>query len=191
MSSDTRENILEATLELMVRQGNVTASMGKIAKEAGVSRQAVYLHFDSRADLLMQFTEWTDATLGIPDRIQKVVAIEDPREQLFAMVGLSIALEPELAELTAVLDHARATDEDLAAAWNGRIAQRRSGHNMVWARAAEAGLLADGWTPERAADVTVALTLPASYRSFVTEGGWSHEEWGTWVMSIVESMLAP
>lgn len=48
-----RENrILNATATLIVRYGYDKTSVNDIAKEAGISKGAVYLHFDSKDDLL-------------------------------------------------------------------------------------------------------------------------------------------
>lgn len=50
---DIREQrILDATAELVVRFGYDKTSVSDIAKAAGISKGAVYLHFDSKDDLL-------------------------------------------------------------------------------------------------------------------------------------------
>ncbi len=165
--------------------------MGRIAKEAGISRQAVYLHFDSRADLLLGLVEMTDRNLDIPREVARIRAIDDRRERVLETVRLSVRLEPQLEEATSVLDVARHSDPDIAAAWKDRMNQRYAGHGEVWDQAAEAGLLVDGWNAERATDVTVGLTLPCAYRAFVRERGWTLEEWEGWVLDIAESMLRP
>jgi AcrR family transcriptional regulator len=47
-----RERILDATIALVERSGFKAVNMMAVAREAGVSRQTVYAHFDSREDLL-------------------------------------------------------------------------------------------------------------------------------------------
>ncbi len=49
---ETRTRILDATVRMLEEQGGRGVRMGDIAKAAGISRQAVYLHFSSRAELL-------------------------------------------------------------------------------------------------------------------------------------------
>ncbi|MBL4878008.1 MAG: helix-turn-helix transcriptional regulator, partial [Hyphomonas sp.] len=49
---ETREKIMRATWKLLEESGGSGVRMSDIAKAAGISRQAVYLHFPTRADLL-------------------------------------------------------------------------------------------------------------------------------------------
>ena len=49
---DTRTAILTAARELFEEQGYHGAALEAVAKRAGVSRQAIYLHFASKAELL-------------------------------------------------------------------------------------------------------------------------------------------
>ena len=71
MSSDTggpttRDRILAAARTLLENRG-FDVGMGEIARQAGISRQAVYLHFQSKADLLRQLTTWVE----VPSRPRK------------------------------------------------------------------------------------------------------------------------
>ena len=47
----TRESLLRAALEVFDRRGVARASLAEIAREAGVTRGALYWHFKSREDL--------------------------------------------------------------------------------------------------------------------------------------------
>src|SRR4029079_1168974 len=49
---ETRTQILEAARALFEELGYYGAGLGAVAKKAGVSRQAIYLHFPSKAELL-------------------------------------------------------------------------------------------------------------------------------------------
>ena len=72
MSSEdlkTRERILIATVEMLEQHGGRGVRMSDIAKAAGISRQAVYLHFASRADLLVAATQYLDEVLEIDRRL--------------------------------------------------------------------------------------------------------------------------
>ena len=56
----TRSKILQATLELLEAGEGGEIRMGDIAKRAGISRQALYLHFATRAELLVETTFYLD-----------------------------------------------------------------------------------------------------------------------------------
>ena len=57
-SQNTRTRILTAALKLL-ETGEKTR-MTDIARAAGISRQALYLHFETRADLLIAVTRHVD-----------------------------------------------------------------------------------------------------------------------------------
>jgi len=55
MASDpprTRERILETALTLFARQGYDATSMREIAEQLGITKAALYYHFDSKADIV-------------------------------------------------------------------------------------------------------------------------------------------
>jgi AcrR family transcriptional regulator len=52
-SSDSRDRVLEPVLRLIRKRGDAKVTMAQIAKAARLSRQAVYLHFADRADLMV------------------------------------------------------------------------------------------------------------------------------------------
>ena len=66
---DTRTRILEATVHMLEEQGGRGVRMGDIARESGVSRQAVYLHFASRTELLNAATKFLDERLEVDRRL--------------------------------------------------------------------------------------------------------------------------
>src|ERR671916_577699 len=52
--AETRIAILDAARALFEEQGYFGAGLEAVAKKAGVSRQAIYLHFASKGDLLTE-----------------------------------------------------------------------------------------------------------------------------------------
>ena len=57
---ETREKIMRATWKLLEKSGGAGVRMSDIAKAAGISRQAVYLHFPTRAELLTSTARYMD-----------------------------------------------------------------------------------------------------------------------------------
>ena len=66
---ETRARILETTVRLLEEHGGRGVRMSDIAKETGISRQAVYLHFASRADLLIAATLYKGDVLDVDGRL--------------------------------------------------------------------------------------------------------------------------
>ena len=49
----TRSNILDSALRLLVERGYHGVGKEEVARDAGVSRQALYQHFKSKSELLV------------------------------------------------------------------------------------------------------------------------------------------
>lgn len=59
-SLETRKNILECAKRLFSKRGYERTSLSDIAKYSGVSRGAIYWHFESKEDLLINLVEYVD-----------------------------------------------------------------------------------------------------------------------------------
>ena len=51
--SDTRQRILDVALDLFTEQGYDGTSLREIAEQLGVTKAALYYHFESKEDILM------------------------------------------------------------------------------------------------------------------------------------------
>ena len=84
--SATRQRILTAVWELMEAQQGKGVRMKDIALRAGISRQAVYLHFPSRAELLIATTRYIDEVKKVEARFEESRTAETGRERLDAFI---------------------------------------------------------------------------------------------------------
>ena len=111
------EAILDAAMEVLAERG-VSVSMDEIARRAGVSKQTVYNHFGSKADLVRIMAERRvheiTAPLGLPG------AKENPEEALagYARILLDAVFQTKGAGLfrTAIL-HAPEMPDVARALW--------------------------------------------------------------------------
>lgn len=53
----TRQRILDAAVEVFVRDGIASATLEQVARQAGVSRGAIYWHFKGKQDLLQSILD--------------------------------------------------------------------------------------------------------------------------------------
>src|SRR5436190_24083257 len=88
MSSPTGRRILEAAWNLIVVRGDAGFTMAHIAKKAKISRQALYLHFADRAQLLDALVRYGDEKRGLTSAIQPFVDAPTAREAIHRMVSL-------------------------------------------------------------------------------------------------------
>ena len=74
--SDTKLRIVDATWKLFNEMSPIAPTLGEVAKEAGVSRQAVYLHFDNRSNLLTETIRILHEKTGSADQLKTAREVE-------------------------------------------------------------------------------------------------------------------
>ncbi len=185
----TRERILAAAHALLVETGDPTTSMAAIGKRAGVSRQAVYLHFESRTELLLALVRWIDESRGLGERLREAGAVADPAARAESIARASARYEAEIREAALALEVARHGDAAAAAAWEDRMSGRRRHWTGVFRELAAAGRLRQEWTPERAGEAYWSLTLPGVYRALVEGCGWSEAAYEEWAVELLRRLF--
>ena len=68
----TRRRILEAARALLEARPGANIAMGEVAARAGVSRQALYLHFADRTNLLLEVSRLADSMARTPARQRRI-----------------------------------------------------------------------------------------------------------------------
>ncbi|WP_297767386.1 TetR/AcrR family transcriptional regulator [uncultured Roseovarius sp.] len=142
MSSEnltTRDRILNAAWTLLESNPGVAARMSDIAKAAGVSRQALYLHFPNRTELFIAVTRHQDAVFGVQNMLAESRAAETGEARLQAFITAWGNYIPRIFGVAKTLLVMSETDTDAAKAWNERMADMREG-----CAAAVAALARDG-----------------------------------------------
>jgi AcrR family transcriptional regulator len=183
-AAETRTRILETAWKLIGERGITELRMADVAAAAGVSRQLVYVYFESWAGLLVAMARHQDARSGMAARVAAAHALP-PRAALDALLRAWCAYVPE------ILPVARALEGVGSAAWDDRMADLRAQFRHAVDRLAAGGELAAGWSPERAADWIWARSHVASWQYLVVERGWSAEEYTErCVRSIVAEIAA-
>ena len=168
----TRERLLRAAWDLVIEQGP-SLRLADVAARAGVSRQAVYLHFGDRARLLLALLAWGDEELRLGDLLARVTGARTGVEALDRMVEVHAAYSPRIDAIARVLEAHQDQDPAVRAALRDRLEFRRAAHREVIARIAAEGDLASGWTVDTAADLFFAVTLPSPWRELTGTSGWS------------------
>jgi AcrR family transcriptional regulator len=174
---ETRKRILDQTWRLMVERRGQGVWVDDIARAAKVSRQAVYLHFGSRADLLIATVRYVDEVLALDERLKKANAASSGAEILDALVEFWGNYIPEIYGLAKALLAVYETDQDAAAAWDDRMAALRQGCGNAVQCLQREGTLAAGWKPVEAAGLIWALLAIAVWENLTITCGWSTEQY--------------
>jgi len=93
---DTKTRILEATWLLMEQRRGQGVSMSDIAKQAGISRQALYLHFDSRVELMIATVQYVDQVKGLDERLQQFQQAQSGLSSALSKLLVTFERYPEL-----------------------------------------------------------------------------------------------
>jgi AcrR family transcriptional regulator len=176
ISAETRARILEIAWE-HVREARASAiSVKDIAAAAGVSRQLIYFHYGNRAGLLVAMARHQDDRSGFRGRVAATRRLA-PVAALEALLREWCAYLPELLPVARALEAALISGEDGAGAWRDRFDDLRVALRAAVKRVHSEGVLASGWTVDKATDWIWARVMPSSYEHLVRERGWSHSEY--------------
>jgi AcrR family transcriptional regulator len=187
---ETRTRILEASVRLLEAQRGRSVRMGDIAKAAGISRQAVYLHFASRAALLAATTLYLDERLGLEQRLVRSRAAGSGTERLDAYIEFWGNYIPEIYGVARALLVAQETDEAAAAAWDERMQAMRDGCRAAIEALKSDGHLAEGWNTKTATDFLWTMLSVRNWEQLTQECGWSSDKYIRWMQSAARRTFA-
>lgn len=157
-AEETRQQILLAAERVFYEKGVAHASMGEVARAAGVTRGAIYWHFASRADLVLELyhslplpqedliareLEAEDADVfGVLERVGRdwleLLAADEHRQRI-----LSILLRCDVTgEFAAISERQNDIDDEHMRALEA-----------AFAKAERQGRLCPRWTPRSAASM--------------------------------------
>ena len=185
----TRSKILDSALKLLVDRGYYGVGLEEEARDAGVSRQALYLHFKSKAELLVAMAQYNDEKINVPELVRLNQEAKTALEALDSGVQAYGIIEPQIYEVASILYSARRSDEAAEAAWQDRMAFRRENTRWVMEKLQSEGLLAEGWTVDEATDFVWALLSVHTYENLVVERGWPIEQFVARLNEMVRTVL--
>ena len=185
---NTKTRILEATWSSL-ESGNKAIRMVDIAKEAGVSRQALYLHFPNRAELLAATTRHIDVVKNVDERLTRSRSASSGIERLHAFVEAWGGYIPEIHGMSVALRAMRDTDKEAAAAWDDRMQAVRQGCEAAVQAIIEDGYLKGELTEVAAVDLLWTLLSVENWERLVLECGWSQLAYERTLKQISEATL--
>ena len=185
----TRERLLDAAARVFELKGYEGATVAEIAREAGVTSGAIYAHYTSKAELLVDalraHSERATASVLPPGTTADVPTL---------LTALARRLGTRAHEATALLVEALLTarrDAELAQVLATALGQRERNMAALIAEGQRAGQLAGDVSPEAAARFALMLSLgsmlvrsldmpvtdPAEWTTFIGRliGGFSQE----------------
>ncbi|MFA6112931.1 MAG: TetR/AcrR family transcriptional regulator [Sphingomonas sp.] len=184
----TRTRILQATLAL-IRRGDTPLTMSRIAKEAGLSRQTLYLTFADRADLFIAVLRYVDGQRGLVQEQVKIRAAPSGVDGLLAIIDRQARWNPDYKPLADAFELLRRQDPAAQQAWQDRQDDRLAGCRAVVARVKAEGRLRPDLDPALAADLVWTVTSIETWDDLVAKRGWSAADYRTWAAELLLSAL--
>lgn len=173
---NTKTRILDVTWRLL-ESGNTAIRMADIAKAAGVSRQALYLHFPNRAELLVATTRHIDTVKNVDERLSRSRSASSGIERLQAFVEAWGGYIPEIHGISVALRAMRDTDKEAAAAWEDRMQAVRQGCEAAVRAISEDGYLKKELTENAAVDLLWTLLSVENWERLVLACSWSQSDY--------------
>jgi AcrR family transcriptional regulator len=191
MSSPARRRIFEAAWNLIVVRGEAGFTMAQIARKAKISRQALYLHFADRAQLLDALVKYADEQRGLANAIQHIVDAPSAREAINRMVSLQALQNPRIWAIALAFEAVRRTDRAAQRSWQSRQARRLETCRMIIERLRRDGELRPTITIDEAADLLYVITSVRMWEDLVRVRGWTADEYQKRVTRLLlESLTA-
>lgn len=177
MSSDeispTRKKILDATWKLLEENPSRIVPMSEIAKASGISRQALYLHFPARAELLIATVRHAGDVLNIDDRLVASRTATTGEERLKAYIEAWVGFLPEIYGVFKALLAMRDSDEAANEAWADRMSAFRHGCEAAVQALKKDGQLREGLTVPIATDLLWTWMSVRNWEHLTIDCGWT------------------
>ncbi|AEV36315.1 transcriptional regulator, TetR family [Pseudovibrio sp. FO-BEG1] len=173
----TRDRILKFTWQLLEAGNGNAVRMSDIAKAAKISRQALYLHFPNRADLLTATTRYLDEVHDIDAKLAKSRSAASGTERLEAWVETWGNYIPTIFGVAKALMAMQETDEEAAAAWNDRILAIRDGCEKAVQALKFDGKLTDKMSEEEATDLLLTLLSVRNWEQLRITCNWTQDRY--------------
>lgn len=180
MSSDapeTRLKILQATLSLLDASEGRTVRMTDVADRVGITRQALYLHFSTRAELLTAVTHYIEELHHSADRLRPSRTAKTGVERLDAYIDAWGNFIPEIYGTALALMAMSENDDAAAQTWRTRMRDMREGCEAAILALKRDGMLSKAYSPEQATDLLWMMLSVRNWEQLNIASGWTQEQY--------------
>ena len=163
--------------------------MTDIAKRAGITRQALYLHFSTRAELLIASTHHVDVVRAVDERLVPSRTAATGIERLDAYIDAWASYIPEIHGIAKALITMSDTDDAAAMAWADRMRAMRHGCEAAINALRKDKMLSPHYSPKQATDLLWTLLSVRNWESLTIECGWSQKRYADTMRSLARRLF--
>ena len=187
-SAQTKIRILETTWKVLETRIDKNR-MSDIAKAVGISRQALYLHYPTRAELLIATTKHIDTVKKVNQRLELSRAAGSGLERLHFFIKAWGGYIPEIHGMSVALRNMRKNDKAAAEAWDDRMQAVRHGCQAAVRAIAKDGKLRSDLTEQVATDILWTLLTFENWEKLVLDCAWSQSAYEDKMIELAETAL--
>lgn len=173
----TRDRILKSCQNLLESERSPEVRMSDIAKRAGISRQALYLHFPNRAELLVATARYLDEVHTIGAMVDANMMSKTGVDRLAAFVETWGNYIPTVYGVGKALMAMMDTDDEAKAAWDDRMKAVRVLCEHTVQSLEDHGSLSHDLDSKTATDLLWTLMSVRNWEQLTQECGWSQKRY--------------
>ena len=178
-----------------MQQGYAATTIQQLAEHADVAWQTVYAVFANKPNILAAVFDVAiagdDAPIPLPQRpfVQAITEATTPADKARLFAAHIAQAGQHTAAILSVIEAGAAVDPDVAALWAKIQAQRLDGMTQAAQLFARQQVLRPDLTPAQGADILWLLTGPWTYRSLVSDRGWSLDRYEVWIADTLHTLV--
>ncbi len=187
--NQTRKKILQATWKMLEESNGQNTKMADIAKTAGISRQAMYLHFDSRIELMIATVKYVDEIKELNKRLELFNAAKTGVEMLNSLVEVWGNYIPEIYSIAKAMLLTKENDEATATAWMGCMSGLRSYCQQTIETIYKEKQLNHNWKIQEAVEILWTYISIHNWEQLTLECNWSNQKFIKNTQTLLHSIL--
>jgi AcrR family transcriptional regulator len=189
---DTRRRIVEATRQLLQREGYAGMTIEAIAQRAEVSAQSVYAIFKSKTGILIALLDQSTFGRDYEEVVRLARSANDPETRLRLAAGVARQIRSAQSAAFDLMRGAGVVAPELAKLEQQRERLRYEKEEGMITFLRDSGRLRPGLSRQTARDIFWMLTGGDVYRMLVRERRWSLQKYQDWLAdTLVHSLLTP
>jgi AcrR family transcriptional regulator len=191
-AGDTRHRIVEATRQLLFREGYAGMTIEAIARRAQVSAQSVYAIFKSKTGILIELLDQSAFGPDYEEAVRRALSADDAEARLRLAAPIARQIHDAQSATFDLLRGAGVVAPELAKLEQQRESLRYERQERMIMSLRAVRRLRPELNDATARDIFWALTGRDVYRMLVRERGWSSQKYQDWLAdTLVHSLLTP
>jgi AcrR family transcriptional regulator len=190
-AGDTRRRIVEATRQLLEREGYAGMTIEAIARRAEVSAQSVYAIFKSKTGILTELLDQSTFGAGYEELVRQALSAVKPEDRLRFAARIARQIHEAQSSTFDLLRGAGVLAPELAKLEDERECLRYERQERMILSLRDAGRLRPELDYTSARDIFWTFTGMDVYRMLVHERGWTPDKYEDWLAgTLLRSLLS-